>query len=83
MNQESYQALLDLIEIFHSCRDGEGTEIWCFKFIKKIVDGEILKENVSEKTKILAKKQFDVCIEWLRSIYVKVDCEEELRGIID
>ena len=82
MNQESYQQLITLIELFHNCTDGDGTEIWCFKYIKKIVDGEILLENESEKTKAFAKEQFDESISWIQSMNVKVDYIEELREVV-
>ncbi|MBQ4522051.1 MAG: hypothetical protein IJA10_03765 [Lachnospiraceae bacterium] len=83
MNQEAYQELLDLIEIFHNCTNVEGIEIWCFKFIKKIVDGEVLEEKISEEIRLLAKEQFDESMEWLHSMRVKVDYLEELRAFID
>lgn len=82
ISQENYQQLINLIEIFHNCTDGEGIPIWCFEFIKKLVDGEIKKEEISEKTKALAKEQFDESISWIESMNLKVDNIDELREIL-
>ncbi|MEW4411889.1 hypothetical protein [Clostridium sp. AN503] len=56
MDEKAYQALIELVDIFRDCYV-DGEEISCFKLIKKIVDGEVIKESLDEETRLLAQRQ--------------------------
>ena len=63
MNTEFYEQLNNLVDIHNNCTSN-GEEIFCFDLIKKIVDGEVLKENINEEQRILAQKQLVESFEW-------------------
>ena len=63
MNTKFYEQLKDLVDIHDNCTSN-GEEIVCFNLIKKIVDDEVLKENISEEQRILAQKQLVESLEW-------------------
>lgn len=81
MNTEFYEQLNDLVDIHNNCTSN-GEEIFCFDLIKKIVDGEVLKENIDEEQRILAQKQLVESLEWFQIIGVTIEYQEELMKII-
>ncbi|MBR4083927.1 MAG: hypothetical protein IKK33_06545 [Lachnospiraceae bacterium] len=81
MNTEFYEQLNDLVDIHNNCTSN-GEEIFCFDLIKKIVDGEVLKENINEEQRILAQKQLVESLEWFQIIGVTIEYQEELMKII-
>lgn len=81
MNTEFYEELEDLVDIHDGCT-ANGEEIFCFKLIKEILDGNILKTDLHEKQKRLAQKQLIESLEWFQSIGVTVEYKEELMKVI-
>lgn len=81
MNIEFYEQLKDLVDIHDKCTSN-GEEIFCFSLIKKIVDGEVLREDISEEQRLLAKKQLVESFEWFEIIGVTIEYQEELIKII-
>lgn len=79
MDDRIYKVLEEMVEIFdNSTIDGDN--VWCFEFIKKIVDGEILKEDIDENIKLLARKQFEKEEEWFRLCFgIEMPYNEELK----
>lgn len=69
------------MDIHNNCTSN-GEKIFCFDLIKKIVDGEVLKENISEEQRILAQKQLVESLEWFQIIGVTIEYQEELMKII-
>ena len=69
------------MDIHNNCTSN-GEEIFCFDLIKKIVDGEVLKENISAEQRILAQKQLVESLEWFQIIGVTIEYQEELMKII-
>ena len=82
MNQEMYEAVIDLIEIFDNCTVN-GEEVWCFKLIKDIIDGKILIETITENKKKLAQMQINDSLEWIQSLGVTIKYKEELLAFIN
>lgn len=81
MNTSFYEQLKDLVDIHDNC-SSNGEEIFCFDLIKKIVDGEVVKEDISEEKLILAQKQLAESFEWFEIIGVTIEYQEELMKII-
>ena len=82
MNQEMYEAVIDLIEIFDDCTVN-GEDVWCFKLIKDIIDGEVLIETISENRRKLAQMQINDSLEWLQSLGVTIKFKEEILALIN
>lgn len=76
MNIEFYKEIEDLVDIHENCLSN-GKEIVCFKLIRDIVDGKVLKENVSIAKKKLAQEQLAESLEWLESIGISVKYKED------
>ena len=81
MSIEFYEQLKDLVDIHDKCTSN-GEEIFCFSLIKKIIDGEVLREEISKEQRTLAKKQLVESFEWFDMIGVTVEYQEELMKII-
>ena len=47
-----------------------------------LVDGEILKENISEEQILRAQKQLIESVEWFQIIGITIEYQEELMKII-
>ena len=69
------------MEIHHNCTSN-GEEVFCFELIKKIVDGDVSRENISEEQRLLAKKQLAESFELFEMIGVTVEFQEELMQLI-
>ncbi|MDE6517214.1 MAG: hypothetical protein K2L18_05120 [Acetatifactor sp.] len=82
MREEVYQELTDLVNVFRDCY-ADGEPVWCFEFIKQIVDGGATRDCISEVTKRAARKQLIESYEWLQSLNVKTRFQEELLSAID
>lgn len=82
MNQEMYEAVIDLIEIFDDCTVN-GEDVWCFKLIKDIIDGKVLIETISENRRKLAQMQINDSLEWLQSLGVTIKFKEEILALIN
>ena len=82
MNQEMYEAVIDLIEIFDNCTVN-GEDVWCFKLIKDIIDGKVLIETISENRRKLAQMQINDSWEWLQSLGVTIKFKEEILALIN
>ena len=82
MNQEMYEAVIDLIEIFDDCTVN-GEDVWCFKLIKDIVDGKVLIETISENRRKLAQMQINDSFEWIQSLGVTIKFKEEILALIN
>lgn len=82
MNQEMYEAVIDLIEIFDDCTVN-GEDVWCFKLIKDIIDGKVLIETISENRRKLAQMQINDSLEWLQSLGVTNKFKEEILALIN
>lgn len=82
ISKEGYQALMDLVEIFDNSII-EGEEVWCFKLIKEIVDGQVLREDICARKRILAEEQLCKAIDWLRSLGVVIEYQNELLAVIN
>lgn len=81
MNTEFYNQLKDLVEIHDKCT-ANGEDIFCFDLIKKIVDGEVLKENINDEQQVLAYKQLVESLEWFQMIGITIEFQEELLKIL-
>ena len=81
MDKKFYEQLKDLVDIHDNC-NSDGQEIFCFDLIKKIVDGEILKENINGDQILRAQKQLKESFEWFQIIGITVEYQEELMKII-
>lgn len=82
MEQEIYEAVMDLIEIFDNCTVN-GEEVWCFKLIKDIIDGKVLIETMNENKKMLAQMQINDSFEWIQSLGVTIKFKEEILALIN
>ena len=82
MNQEMYEAVIDLIEIFDDCTVN-GEDVWCFKLIKDIIDGKVLIETISENRRKLAQMQINDSLEWIQSLGVTIKFKEEILAFIN
>ena len=82
MNQEMYEAVIDLIEIFDNCTVN-GEDVWCFKLIKDIIDGKVLIETISENRRKLAQMQINDSLEWLLSLGITIKFKEEILALIN
>lgn len=82
MDKDFYQSLEDLAEIFSDCSI-EGEQIWCFEFIKKIINGELVKENIDKELKISMQEQLKESLEWLQSLGIKTKYQKEFLEIIN
>lgn len=82
MEQEIYEAVMDLIEIFDNCTVN-GEEVWCFKLIKDIIDGKVLIETINENKKMLAQMQINDSFEWIQSLGVTIKFKEEILALIN
>lgn len=81
MSREAYQELMELVEVFTDCST-DGEEIWCFNYIKRIVDGTLAMEEIGRERKIVAQKQLIESYEWLRSIGITTHYQEEIFSVI-
>lgn len=82
MRDEVYRELADLVDVFSDCY-ADGELVWCFEFIKQIVDDGAPQDCISEETKKAARKQLIESFEWLQSLHVKTRFQEELLSTID
>lgn len=82
MNQEMYEAVIDLIEIFDNCTVN-GEDVWCFKLIKDIIDGKVLAQTISENRRKLAQMQINDSLEWLLSLGITIKFKEEILALIN
>lgn len=81
MNQEFYEQLLELVDMHDNCT-ANGEEVFCFKLIKSIIDGEKNKNDISESQRMLAKKQLIESFEWFQILGVSIEYQEELMKVI-
>ena len=82
MEQEIYEAVMDLIEIFDNCTVN-GEEVWCFKLIKDRIDCKVLIETINENKKMLAQIQINDSFEWIQSLGVTIKFKEEILALIN
>ncbi len=82
MDKKIYAELLDLVDIHKNCIS-DGEEIFCFELIKEIVDGKIVKEEISKSKKVMAQKQLSESWEWLESLGVTIKYKNELENVIN
>ena len=82
VREEVYQELTDLVNVFCDCY-ADGEPVWCFEFVKQIVDGGATQDCISEETKRAARKQVIESYEWLQSLNVKTRFQKEILSTID
>lgn len=81
MNNQFYEQLQELVNMHEKCTS-DGEEIFCFKLIKSIIDGEKTISDISESKIKLAQKQLNESFEWFEIIGVSVEYKEELMKVI-